>query len=95
MVKASISIAKEGAPSRSVPLSMDRVWSTSELNSEGREIAEAVAVSGVRDINGVWIKAVRSVLSMMTTLEMFSEGGSSGQAGRPSEGWNKWSNVSA
>lgn len=78
---------------------MGWVWSTSESNPRGMEIDKAEAGSGVRDTRGAWTKAVvraeSSTLSTMTTLEMFSEGRSSGQAERPSGGRNRWSKLSA
>ena len=63
------------------------------------ETDRAEAGSGVVDTSGAWTKVVvraeRLILSTMTTLEMFSDGRSSGQADRPSGGLNRWSKVSA
>lgn len=78
---------------------MGCAWSTSESNRGGREIDKAAAGSGVRDTSGAWTKTVvraeRSTLSTMMTLEMSSVGRSSGHAERPSGGRNKWSKLSA
>lgn len=95
LVKASRSSAKEGTPRPSTGW----VWSTSESNHGEEETYKVAAGSGVRDTCGAWTEAVvraeSSTSSTMTTLEMFSEGRSSGQAERPSGGRNRCSKLSA